>query len=217
MQGSGSKQCQITQYHADDAYYDTNLDHILLLDKVGGVCKCVRGCGDGQDHCAAGCDGYAYQYGRCAAYSTQFITHSRAHNHKDRHEQGCGSRVGYQVGESVAQQAGEDYNEQGREVAERYGTDDQCSQTGSVHGITQCKSTCNHPDYGPVYLFKVILADNTCQCEDCKRDERNGICVYAGQGIHHPQQDSDNHGYDDNRRLCVFLHSAFNLQLNGLL
>jgi len=41
MQGSGSKQRQITQYHADGAYDDTNLDHILLLDKVGCVCQSV--------------------------------------------------------------------------------------------------------------------------------------------------------------------------------
>lgn len=102
---SEDEEQRVAEHKADDAHNDTNLHHLVLLDKTGRVGDGVWRRTDRQGHGHRCCNGDADENGWCAADAFKRRAHALAHNGEDRHEKsGCGG-VRDEVGQQIADEA----------------------------------------------------------------------------------------------------------------
>ena len=125
--------------------------------------------------------------------------------------------MGDEVRQAIAQQTGQDHDEDRREVTERNGFHYQRSQTRTVHRITEGETTGYHPQHRPVDLFEIVTGDDTEEGEDHERNEGYRIGIDTGEGIEHPEEDGDDEGSDDDIGIFLLFHLTFDLQFYGLL
>ena len=90
-------------------------------------------------------------------------------------------------------------------------------QARTIEGCTECETTSHHPNHTPVHFLQVATLNHSCQCENSKWNESNGVGIDARELVCHPEQDCNDKGYDDDIGLRLFLHATIDFQFHSLL
>ena len=115
------------------------------------------------------------------------VLKSSTHNYEDRHEKGCRSRVGDEVGKEVADKTGNYHHDDHVHGAERNRIDKSSGKSCLVETYSKGKSSGNEPEYAPVNLFDIFLGEYSCTGIYCKRNKSHHIGVDTCSLLCHPK------------------------------